>query len=94
MLQQRALARRPDALNLVERRGLHRLLAPRAMGADGKAMRLVAELLDAIKHGVARLEQQRLAPLQIDALAPGVAVGTLGYRRELDLGEPELVEHA
>ena len=65
------------------------------MSADGKAMRLVAELLDAIEHGVARLEQQGFArPSDEDAFAPGVAVGTFGDRRELDVGEPELVEHA
>src|SRR6187455_2151628 len=64
------------------------------ISTDGKAMRLVAELLDAIEDGIARLEQQRFAPLQIDAFAPGVAVVTFGYRRDLDLGKSELVEHA
>ena len=93
MLEQRALARRSNTLNLVERRGLHLLLAPGAMGADGEAMGLVAELLDAIKHGVARLEQQRLAALHIDALAAGIAVRSLGNSGELDLAKPELVEH-
>ena len=42
MLEQRALARRADARDLVERRGMHRLLAPGAMGADGEAVGLVA----------------------------------------------------
>ena len=93
MLEQRALARRSNTLNLVERRGLHLLLAPGAMGADGEAMGLVAELLDTIKHGVARLEQQRLATLHVDALAAGIAVRSLGNSGELDLAKPELVEH-
>src|SRR6187431_838744 len=53
MLEQSALARRPNALDLVERRNMHLLLAPGTMGADGKAMGLVAEFLDAIEHRVA-----------------------------------------
>ena len=85
MLQQRALARRADALNIIEQRGMDGLIAPRAMSRDGEAMRLVAKLLDAIEHGVARFEQQRLTTLQIDPLASGVAVRPLGHSGNLDL---------
>ncbi len=77
MLEQGALPGWTDAWNLVERGSVDRLLAAGTVGADGEAMGLVAERLDAIEHGIARLEQQRLAPLEINALAPGVAVGSL-----------------
>ena len=92
MLQQRALPRRPDARHLVERRGGDALLAPRAVGADGKAVRLVPERLDAVKHRVARFQEQRLLSLKIDALAAGIAVGPLGDRGDPDFRQAKLVQ--
>src|SRR6185437_6814722 len=93
MLEQRAFPRRSDARNLVERGGGDRLLALGAMRADGKSVRLVPELLDAIEHGVARLEQHRLLASHVNALAAGVAVGSLGDGCDLDVVKAELIEH-
>src|SRR5680860_1700998 len=78
ILQQRPLARRPDARHLVERRGGDAFLAPRAVGADGKPVRLVPKRLNAVKHRVARFQKQRRFSLKIDALVAGIAVGALG----------------
>ena len=94
MLQQGALARGSDAGHLVERRGGDRLLALRPMRADGEAMRLVAKLLDAIEHRIARLQQKWLAAAQMDAFAARVAVRPLGHRRDLDLiRQAKFLEH-
>jgi hypothetical protein len=62
MLQQRALARRADAGDLVERVLDHLLLAPRAVRADGEAVRLVAQALHEIEHRIARRQRERIAP--------------------------------
>ena len=48
MLEQRPLARRADARNLVERGGGDRLLALGAVRANSETMRLVPELLNAV----------------------------------------------
>ena len=59
MVQQRALARRADARNFLQTGLADVLLAQLAMRADDEAMRLVAQPLDEIEHGVARLELDR-----------------------------------
>src|SRR5215471_4369657 len=53
MVQQRLLAAGADARDLVERRPADRLRPPRAVGADGKAMRLVAQPLQKIQYRIA-----------------------------------------
>ena len=52
MMQQRLLAPRADAGDLVERRGADRLGAPCPVGADGEAVGLVAQALQVIEHRV------------------------------------------
>src|SRR5579864_2010441 len=58
MVQERVLALGADAGDLVERRLPDRLRALGAMRPDRKAMRLVAQPLQEIKHRVARLEHE------------------------------------
>ena len=59
VVQQRALARGADAGDLLQA-GLADILGTTlAMRSDDKPMRLVAQPLDEIEHGVARLELQR-----------------------------------
>ena len=87
MLQERSFAGWTDARHLVQGGSMQRLLAPGAVGADGKPMRLVTQFLDAIQHGIAGFQKHRLTPSQIDALPPSVAVRSLGDSGELDLGQ-------
>src|SRR5437773_12538321 len=56
VMQQRALARWPDAGNFLQAGLADILLAQLAMRADHEAVRLVAQPLDEIKHQIARLE--------------------------------------
>src|SRR5262249_51451097 len=63
------------------------------VGADGKSVRLVSQLLDAIERGVAWFQQKRLLALKVNALAASVAVRTFGHSGEFDLRKPELVQH-
>src|ERR1043166_1201910 len=59
MVQQRALARRPDAGDFLQAGLADILLAQLAMRADHKAMRLVAQPLDKIQHRITRLHFSR-----------------------------------
>ena len=52
-------------------------------------MRLVAQPLHEIKHGVARLELERLAAGHEEGLHPGVAVRAFGDGEERDIGETQ-----
>src|SRR5688572_5969699 len=56
VVEKRPLSRRADALDLIEGIGTDGLGTPRAVGADGEAMRLIAQALDEIEHGIARLQ--------------------------------------
>src|SRR6188472_850079 len=75
--QQGFLAFRPNAGHLVRRVGRHALEAPGAMGADGEAVRLVAQPLDEIEHRLARLEHEGWPARQMKMLPPGITVGSL-----------------
>ena len=79
--------------DLVERRAADRLGAPRAVRADGEAMRLVAQALEEIEHGIARLEAERRLARHEEALAAGVAVGSLGDADHGDVVDAELGQH-
>ena len=90
----RPLARRADAVDLVERIGADRLRALGAVRADGEAMRLVAQALDEIEHGIARLEHEAaLAAGNVEMLAAGVAVGPLGDADQRDIVNAEFGQH-
>src|SRR6516162_10271813 len=58
MVQQRALAPRADADDLVERRTPQRLSSLGAVRTDREAVRLVAQALQKIEHGVTRVERE------------------------------------
>ena len=93
MMKQRLFASRADAENLVERRATDRLHPLGTMRADGEAMRLIAQTLQIVEHGIFGIEAEGLAPRSKEALAPGVAVGSLGDRRERDVGDAEIGQH-
>src|SRR5476649_514570 len=78
VMQQRALAAGADAGDFVQGRAGKLVGAARAMRAYGEAMRLVAQALQEIEHGIARLERERRSAWHEEALASGIAVGTLG----------------
>ena len=63
-----------------------------AVRADHEPVRLVAQPLDEIEHGVARLELDRLAVGHEQGLAAGVAVRPLGDRHQRDLGQAKGLE--
>ena len=78
VVQERALAGRADAGDLVERVLHHLALALRPVRADGEAVRLVAQALDEVERRVARRQlERRLARLE-EGLPAGVAVAALG----------------
>ena len=92
MVQQRLLAAGADPRDLVERRAPERLGPLGAVRADRKAMRLVAQALQEIEDGVARVERERRPARQEETLAPGVAVRSLGDPGDRDIGDAELFE--
>ena len=57
------------------------------MGSDGEAVRLIAQALDEEQSRIARAELERLAALDEESLAAGVAVGAFG-----DRGEPHALD--
>src|SRR3569832_147894 len=65
VLQQRPLARRADARDLVQRAGADRLAPLLAMAADRETVRLVTQPLLVIEHWRAQLESERLLPRQV-----------------------------
>ena len=82
--EQRALARRADARDFVERALDEFLLAPGAMGPDGEAVRLVAQALDEEQRRIAGRKLEGLAALDEEGFPAGVAVGALGDRDQRD----------
>jgi hypothetical protein len=56
----------------------------RPVAADGEAVGLVAQALQEIADGAVGRHQEGLAIGQVDALAPGVALGTLGDGGDAD----------
>src|SRR5215831_21032317 len=76
--QERALARRADAGDFVERAPDEVLLAPGAVGPDGEAVRFVAQTLDEEEGRIAGRELERLPALDEEGLATRVAVRALG----------------
>src|SRR6516165_10431972 len=78
MVEQRALAGRPDAGNLLQAGLADIAPPPHAVGADGEAMRLVAQPLHEVEHRIARLELEWLAAGHEEGLEPGIALRPLG----------------
>ncbi len=78
MRQQRAFAGGADAGHIVQRRRTDRLGAFGAVGADGKAVRLVAQALDEVEHRIIVAQRERALAGAVEFLFPGVAVDALG----------------
>ena len=76
--QQRALAARADAGDLVERAGGEALGALGAVRADREAVGLVAEALQVEEQGRIGREADFAAARQVEGLAAGIAVRALG----------------
>src|SRR5262245_39542876 len=89
MVEQRALAGRADAGDLLQTGLADVAPPPRPMRADGEAMRLVAQPLHEIEHGIPRPELEGLPPGLEEGLEPGVAVRPLGDREKWHLGQAE-----
>src|SRR5262249_44585436 len=92
MVQQRLLAPRANPRDLVEQRLADMLRALGAVRADGEAVRLVAQALQEVEDRVTRIEAKRCLAGQEEALAPGIAVGPLGDRRDRYIVDAELGE--
>src|ERR1700687_1726168 len=92
MMQQRLLAVRANAGNVVEQRVGDALRALGTVRSDGEAVRLVAQALQEIKYGVARIEAEGQLAWQEEPLAAGVAIGPFGDRGDGDIGDAELAE--
>src|SRR6266511_4573407 len=89
MVEQRALAGRADAGNFLQPRLADVAPAADAMRADREAMRLIAQPLDEIEHGIARLELEWVAPGQEEGLHAGVAIRALGDGHERHIDDAE-----
>src|SRR6266478_9898907 len=94
MVQERLLSPRPDPGNLVERRASKRFCPLGAVGANGKAVRLVSQALQEIEDRIPWVERKRRPAGHEEALAPGIAVGPLGDRRDRHVVDAELGKHA
>src|SRR5690606_8437119 len=93
VMQQGPLARRPDTHDLVERIAADVALALGPVGADGEAVRLVAQALDEMERRIARRQAEGLAAGDDEGLAPGIAVRPLGDADERHVRDAELGEH-
>src|ERR1700757_2631005 len=72
MQQQRAFAFSPDARDLVQRRARDVRRALGAVSPDSEAMGLVAQALQVVEHGIARLQAEGCLAGPKEPLAAGV----------------------
>ena len=89
MVQQRLFAARADPRDFVERRAADRHRPLGAVRADRETVRLVAQPLQEIEDRIARFERERRPAGLKEPLAPGIAVGTLGDRRDRHIIDAE-----
>src|SRR5690606_38037495 len=68
--EQGPLAVWPAPLNVVERIGADALAPSGAMAADRKAMRLVAQSLNVIEHGIAPIQHEGRPPGLVETFPP------------------------
>src|SRR5215510_16122853 len=78
VVQQRAPARGSDARDFLEAGFTQVAPAALAMRSDGKAMRLVAQPLDEIQHGIARRQLEGCPAVHVEGFVAGVALRSLG----------------
>src|SRR6185437_1206928 len=94
MREERLPALRADAADLLQRRRIARLGAPRAMALDREAMCLVANLLQQVQAGMIGWQvQYRFASGEDDVLEPGLALGALRDADQRRLMQSLLGEH-
>src|SRR5262245_25964462 len=89
MVEQRALAGRPDTGDFLQSTLADVAPAPGAMRADRKTVGLVAQPLHEVQHRIARLELEGLPPRQKERLHPGIAVRSLRDAHERNVGDAE-----
>jgi hypothetical protein len=94
MVQQRLLAASPYPGDLVERRVPQRLGPLGTVRANRKAVRLVPQALQEIEHRVARVEREWCTARDEEALAPSIALWSLGDSGDRDVGDTEFFEDA
>ena len=92
MLQQRALAPRAHARDLVQRIGADGGAALLAVAADGETVGLVAQPLQIIQDRAFEIEAEGLLAGHVEMLAPGVAVGALGDSHQRHILHPQIGE--
>ena len=93
MVEQRPLALGTDPRHLIQRRSPDVARPFAAMGLNGEPVRLVAQPLDKVEDGIARVQRQRLAARQEEALPPGVALRALGDRQQRHVDQVQLGQH-
>src|ERR1700687_582083 len=86
VVQQGALARRPDAGDFLPARLAYIARTPRRVRADGETMGLIAQPLDEVEHRIARRQLERVAAREEEGFAAGVAVRALGDGDQRHLG--------
>src|ERR1700754_4233982 len=91
--EQCALARRADAGDLLQACLADVLLAQLAVRPDHEAMRLIAQPLDEVEHGIARLELDRLAIRHEQGFASRVALRALGDCHQRNLRQAKRGEN-
>ena len=93
MKQQRLLAFCPNAGNLIEWGGRHRLRPPRPMAANGKAVRFIPKALQEIEHGITGLQHDRGPTDTIEVFASGITLRSLSNPQQVDVIDPEVGEY-
>src|SRR5271156_205660 len=92
MAQQRLLAARADSVDFIERGAAQGLRSLGAVSTDGKPMRFVAQPLQEIEDGVARVERERRSSWHEEAFPPGIAVRPLRDPDDCDAADAEFFE--
>src|SRR6516225_9351835 len=82
VMEQRALACRPDARDFLQAGFAYVALATLAMGADGETVRFVAQSLNKVEHRIPRLELEMFPSGNEKSLEAGIALGTFGNREQ------------
>ena len=91
MLEQGAFASRADTRHVVKRCRANCFPAFGPVGADGEAMRFVAQPLDEIECRVTRLQHEIATAADEEAFAPRIAVRTLCNTDDTKSVDAELV---
>src|SRR5680860_1059644 len=94
MRQKRAFARSAHARHIVKRSSAYRLGSFRAMCADSKAVRLVAQTLDEVKDRIIAWQGDGALAGTVKLLLAQIAVDAFGNADHGDLAHAHLVHYA